>query len=536
MKRGENFILFFTFAATRWLKKRFISLIMKLNDLTISKIHEGLKKKEFSALEMCQSYLDEIEEKDKDISAFLTINKDSALSQAKKIDEMISAGKEIPILAGIPAAIKDNILVENIKCTAGSKILENYTAPYDATVIKKLKILEAIIIGKTNLDEFAMGSSTENSAFGPTRNPHDKNRVVGGSSGGSAAAVAANLCSYALGSDTGGSIRQPASFCGVVGLKPTYGAVSRYGLIAFASSLDQIGPITKTIEDAKIVFDAISGKDEMDSTSVESNVKCQMSNVKSLRIGVPKEYFIKGIDPEVERIIKEAIKKYEAAGAKISEISLPHSEYSLPCYYIIAPSEASANLARYDGIKYGFSTNRQNLAKGIPQSLLDVYCQSREQGFGPEVRRRIMLGIYSLSAGYYDAYYLKAQKVRTLIKEDFERAFEKVDVILTPTSPTPAFKIGEKIKDPLTMYLSDIFTNAVNLAGLPAVSIPVGKVAPHHFGKGLPKQNNPNKTKTSPIDNEELLQSGGGLPVGLQIIGKPFEENKILEVGEFFAR
>jgi len=324
--------------------------------------------------------------------------------------------------------------------------------------------------------------------------------VPGGSSGGSAAAVAANLCLFALGSDTGGSIRQPASFCGIVGLKPTYGAVSRYGLIAFASSLDQIGPITKTVEDVKIVFEAIKGKDEMDSTSVKTpkieNCKLKIEN---LRIGVPKEYFIKGIDPEVEEIVKEAIKKYEEMGVKIEEVSLPHTEYALPCYYIIAPSEASANLARYDGIRYGYSESQNPESK-----LLEVYLESREEGFGPEVRRRIMLGTYALSAGYYKAYYLRAQKVRTLIKEDFDKVFEKVDALLTPVSPFPAFKIGEKIDDPLSMYLSDIYTVSVNLAGLPAISLPCGKA--------------------------------GKLPVGLQIIGKPFEEEKILEIGEIFEK
>jgi len=475
---------------------------MSLTELTITQAHEGLKKKEFSALELVKAYLDKINEKDKEIFAFLTIAEDLAKEQAKKVDEMILGGREISFLAGIPSAIKDNILLEGVKCTAGSKILENYIAPYDAAVIKKLKKQEAIILGKTNLDEFAMGSSTENSAFFPTRNPHDLTRVPGGSSGGSAAAVAANLCAYALGSDTGGSIRQPASFCGVTGLKPTYGAVSRYGLMAFASSLDQIGPITKTVEDCKIVFEAISGKDPLDSTSVESKISNFKFQISNLRIGVPKEYFIKGMDPEVEVIIKNAIKKYEELGAKIEEVSLPHSQYALPCYYIIAISEASANLARYDGIKYGYST--VNKEKKVTDNLLDVYLQSREEGFGAEVRRRIILGTYALSAGYYEAYYLKAQKVRTLVKEDFERAFEKVDVILTPVSPTPAFKIGEKIDDPLTMYLSDIFTIAVNLAGLPALSLPAGRV--------------------------------GKLPVGLQIIGKPFEENIILEVGEIFEK
>ncbi|MDI6591759.1 MAG: Asp-tRNA(Asn)/Glu-tRNA(Gln) amidotransferase subunit GatA [Patescibacteria group bacterium] len=475
---------------------------MDLTDLTIKEAHQGLVKKEFSALELTKAYLDKIEKENKEIFAFLTVNEDLALSQAKKIDDFIAEGKKISILAGIPCAIKDNILVKDIKCTAGSKILENYIAPYDATVIKKLKNQEAVILGKTNLDEFAMGSSTENSAFGPTRNPHDKSRVPGGSSGGSAAAVAGNLCCFALGSDTGGSIRQPASFCGVVGLKPTYGAVSRYGLVAFASSLDQIGPITKIVEDAKIVFDAIKGKDEMDSTSLNSKFKIQKSKlqikIQNLRIGIPKEYFVKGIDPEVEKVIKGAIKKYTELGAKIEEVSLPHTEYALPAYYIISSSEASANLARYDGIKYGYSKFKIQYSKF--KSLLDVYLKTRGNGFGDEVKRRIMLGAYALSAGYYEAYYLRAQRVRTLIKEDFKEAFQKVDFILTPVSPTPAFKLGEKITDPLTMYLSDIFTVSVNLAGLPAVSIPCGKV--------------------------------GNLPVGLQIIGRAFEEEKILKIGK----
>jgi aspartyl-tRNA(Asn)/glutamyl-tRNA(Gln) amidotransferase subunit A len=481
---------------------------MELENFTIEKVREGLKKKEFSAIDLTKSYLEKIEKEDKKIGAFLTISENLAIKQAKEIDEMILSGKKLPILAGVPCAIKDIILVEGVKCTAGSKILENYVAPYDATVVRKLKEAGAIILGKTNLDEFAMGSSTENSAFFPTKNPFDLKRVPGGSSGGSAAAVAANFCVFALGSDTGGSIRQPASFCGIVGLKPTYGSVSRYGLIAFASSLDQIGPMTKNVEDAEIVFDVIKGKDEMDSTSV--NPKSQILNskqirnskfeIQNLRIGVPKEYFIKGIDPEVERIIREAIKKYEEMGVKIVEISLPHTEYALPCYYIIAPSEASANLARYDGIKYGFSKLKaQNLKV---KSLLEVYLESRGEGFGPEVRRRIMLGTYTLSAGYYEAYYLRAQKIRTLIKEDFETAFEIVDAIFTPTSPTPPFKLGEKIDDPLKMYLSDIFTVSTNLAGLPAISIPVGKVK--------------------------------NLPVGLQIIGKPFEEEKIFQIGKIY--
>jgi len=484
---------------------------MELENLTISKTHRGLVKKEFSALEICQAYLEKIESEDKKINAFLTITKDLALSQAKKVDDMISTGRKIPLISAVPCAIKDIILVEDVKCTAGSKILENYIAPYDATVIKKLKGENCVILGKTNLDEFAMGSSTENSAFFPTKNPHNLARVPGGSSGGSAAAVAADECIFALGSDTGGSIRQPASFCGMVGLKPTYGAVSRFGLIAFASSLDQIGPITKTVEDAKIIFDVIKGKDEMDSTSVESpEIKNWELKIKNLVIGVPKEYFtmptgrqVKGIDPEVEKVIKQAIKKYEEMGVKVEEISLPHTEYALPCYYIIASSEASANLARYDGIKYGHSTaNNPTIQQS--NNLLDVYLKSREEGFGDEVRRRIMLGTYALSQGFYEAYYLRAQKVRTLIKNDFDKAFKNVDAIFTPVSPTPAFKLGEKIDDPLTMYLSDIFTISVNLAGLPALSLPCGKV-----------------------DN---------LPVGLQIIGKPFEESKILEIGKIFEK
>ena len=479
---------------------------MKLTDLTIIQAHQGLKKKEFSALELCKAYLEKIKEKDKEIFAFLTVIEDLALSQAKKIDDLISVGKEISILAGLPCAIKDIILVEDVKCTAGSKILENYIAPYDATVIKKLKSEGCLILGKTNLDEFAMGSSTENSAFGPTHNPHDLTRVPGGSSGGSAAAVAANECVYALGSDTGGSIRLPASFCGVVGLKPTYGAVSRYGLIAFASSLDQIGPITKTVEDCKIVFEAIKGWDDMDSTSVELSqkpkTKNEKLNLKEIKIGIPKEYFIKGIDGEVKKAIEATIKKYQEMGAKIEEVSLPHTEYALPAYYIINPSEASANLSRYDGIKYGFSKKQETRNK--KQDLLDVYLKSREEGFGQEVRRRIMLGTYSLSAGYYEAYYLRAQKVRTLVKKDFEKVFEKVDCLLTPVSPFVAFKIGEKIKDPLSMYLVDVYTVSVNLAGLPALSLPCGKA--------------------------------GSLPVGLQIIGKPFEENRILEIGEIFEK
>jgi aspartyl-tRNA(Asn)/glutamyl-tRNA(Gln) amidotransferase subunit A len=481
---------------------------MELEDLTIKKANQSLIKKEFSVTDLTKAFLERIKKLDKKFCSFLTITEELAFSQSKEIDNLISAGREIPILAGIPSAIKDNILVESVRCTAGSKILENYIAPYDATCIKRLKKQGVVILGKTNMDEFAMGSSGENSGFFPTKNPHDLERVPGGSSSGSAAVVSANLAIFALGSDTCGSIRQPASFCGVVGFKPTYGAVSRYGLIAMASSLDQIGPITKTVEDAEFVFEAISGKDEMDSTSAniekEKNWKSTLLGVhpgasrkiKNLKIGLPKEYFTKGIDPAVEKMVRSAIKKYEDSGANIEEVSLPYStSISLATYYIIMPSEASVNLARYDGIKYGHFTK-------TAKDLFDFYLKSRSEGFGQEVRRRIMLGTHALSAGYYDAYYLRAQKIRTLIKEDFNKAFKKVDVLMTPVSPTPAFKLGEKITDPLSMYLSDIYMGAVNLAGLPAISIPCGKI--------------------------------GKLPVNFQVIGNKFEENKIFEIGKFF--
>lgn len=462
-----------------------------MNGLTIKKINEGLRNKEFSAVELAKEYLERIKKEDKKINSFVTITEDLALKQAKEADKLISEKEDISFLTGVPMAVKDNILVKGEKCTCSSKILEDYTAPYDATVIKKIK--GAVILGKTNLDEFAMGASTENSAFFTTKNPHDLKRVAGGSSGGSAAAVAADFCAAALGSDTGGSVRQPASFCGAVGLKPTYGAVSRYGLVAFASSLDQIGPITKNVEDAQILFDAIAGKDEKDSTSIDYEFLISNFEFRNLRIGVPKEYFVEGMDEGVKKIVKDAIKKAEDAGAKIEEISLPHTKYAIPVYYLIATSEASANLARYDGVKYGFSEPAGD--------LFETYLKSREKGFGMEVKRRIMLGTYALAAGYYDAFYLKAQKVRTLIKHDFEKAFEKTDVIFSPVAPTPAFKIGEKADNPLAMYLSDIYTASVNLAGLPAVSVPVGDF--------------------------------NGLPVGLQIIGKVFEENKILQIAKF---
>jgi len=460
---------------------------MDLTELTIKQAHEGLKNKEFTSVDLTEAYLAKI--KKSDLNAFLSIDEKWAIEQAQEADAKIKAG-EFSMLCGIPCAIKDAIMVKGQKCTAASKILENYIAVYDATVVKKLKEQGAVILGKTNTDEFTMGGSGENSAFGPTKNPHDKTRVAGGSSSGSGAAVAANLACFALGSDTGGSIRMPASNCGVVGLKPTYGAVSRYGLIAHASSLDQIGPMTKNVEDAEIVFGAISGKDEKNATSVDYKFENLNVDLKGLKIGVPKEYFVKGLDKEVEKIIKNKIKQAEELGAKIVEISLPNAEFALACYYIIVPCEASANLARFDGIRYGLSEQDGN--------LLDVYLKSRGKGLGPEVKRRILIGTYALSSGYYDAYYKKAQEVRQLIRQDFVKAFEKVDVIFAPVSPVPAIKIGEKADDPLANYLMDIYTISVNLAGLPALSLPAGKA--------------------------------NGLPVGLQIIGNHFEENKILSV------
>ena len=474
---------------------------MKVEDLTIKKIHRGLTEKTFSATELTRAYLGRIKSQDEKISAFLEVCENLALSQAKEVDDLISQGKEISLLSGVPMAVKDNILIRDLKCTASSKILENYQASFDATCIKRLREKKAVFLGKTNLDEFAMGSSTENSAFKITHNPYDLNRVPGGSSGGSAAAVSSGECCSALGSDTGGSIRQPASFCGVVGLKPTYGTVSRYGLIAFASSLDQIGPLTKNVEDSQIVFEAIKGKDPLDSTTVETQ-SLSHSVTKSLSdlvIGVPKEYFGKGIDKEVKEAIEKIIKKVEGEGARIEEISLPHTKYALSSYYIISTSEASSNLARFDGIRYGMSNVKCQMS-----NLLEGYLKTRGEGFGPEVKRRIMLGTYALSAGYYEAYYLKAQKVRTKILEDFEKAFEKVNVIFAPVSPTVAFKIGEKIEDPLKMYLSDIFTVPVNLAGLPALSLPCSEAK--------------------------------NLPVGLQITGKPFQESEIFTVAEFVEK
>ena len=484
---------------------------MNLNQLTIKQAADGLRKKEFSATELLSDCLHAIRERDPELHVYLNVFEEGARQEAQRADEMLSdSHEELPPMLGIPLAVKDNILIEGQPCTAGSKILEPYEASYDATVVTKLKAHGAIFIGKTNLDEFAMGSSTENSAFGPTKNPHDPSRVPGGSSGGSAAAVEADLCMAALGSDTGGSIRQPASFCGIVGLKPTYGRVSRHGLIAMASSLDVIGPMTKTVEDAEILFNAIAGNDVLDSTTIqnsESRIMNQESRVKkeglrNLRIGAPKEYFGEGLDADVEKTIKSVIEKCEKEGAIIKEISLPHSAYALAVYYIIVPCEVSANLARFDGIRYGSSAAA--ICHLPSASLYEVYTKTRAHGFGAEVKRRIILGTYALSAGYYDAYYLKAQKVRKLVRTDFERAFGEVDVMMGPTTPTPAFSLGERAHDPISMYLADIYTVAANLAGIPALSLPAGFVT----------------------------RGGLTLPVGLQIIAPRMQEQLLFEVGK----
>ncbi len=464
---------------------------MKLNTLTIKEAHAGLSQKQFSSSELTKSCFDAIRENDDSLNAFITITEDLACIQAEKVDKKIKKGEKISVLEGIPTAIKDNILVEGIKATGGSKILSNYIATYDATVIKKLKKQNSVILGKTNLDEFAMGGSGETSNFGSTKNPIDKTRVPGGSSSGSTVAVASNEAIYALGSDTGGSVRQPAALCGVVGFKPTYGRVSRFGLMAMASSFDQIGTLTKTVEDASFVYEQIVGLDKLDATTVNKPVTLDLNgNLKNFKIGVPQEYFIKGMDEGVEKVVRKAITKLEKAGAQIIPISLPMTKYALATYYILMPAEVSSNLARYDGVRYGYRAEAGN--------LLEMYLESRAKGFGDEVRRRIMLGTYVLSSGYYDAYYKKAQKVRRLIKQDFDKVFETVDCLVTPTSPTTAFKLGEKFNDPLTMYLADIFTVSVNVAGLPAISIPCG------------------------LSNK--------LPVGLQFIGKPFDEKTLLRL------
>jgi aspartyl-tRNA(Asn)/glutamyl-tRNA(Gln) amidotransferase subunit A len=477
----------------------------------IKDLHNKLKNQEITSVELTQKYLDAIKEKDGDIQAFLSTREEKALEHAQFIDDKIKKGEEIDVLAGIPYAAKDVLCVDGEITTAASKILEKFKAPYDATVIKRLKESGAVMVGKTNLDEFAMGASTENSAYQQTKNPHDLSRVPGGSSGGSAASVAAGEIPWALGSDTGGSIRQPASFCGVVGLKPTYGRVSRYGLMAMASSFDQIGPLATSVEDAAIVLSRISGEDRYDSTSAQSPAKNYeqylTGDMSDMTIGVPKECVeVEGLDAGVREQYERAIKKIKGLGAKIETVSIPHMKYSLPAYYILIPSEVSSNMARFDGIKYGLSVDGNEDGHAVESSLLDVYLNSREQGFGAEVKRRIMLGTYALSAGYYDAYYKKAQKVRRLIKQDFEKAYEKVDCIFMPASPEVAFKFGEKMDDPLKMYLADVYTVPVNIVGTPGISLPIGS----------------------------LEVEGKQLPVGGQFVGKWFDEENLLRAADAF--
>ena len=466
---------------------------MRLYEKPAHVLHDMLVNKEITAVALTEDVLKRIDEVEDDVKAYLTITRDEALAQAKTVDEKISRGEEISFLEGIPGAIKDNICTKGIKTTCASKILEHFVPPYDATVMTKIKAQNPVILGKVNMDEFAMGGSTENSAYHPTCNPWDTDCVPGGSSGGSAASVAAGTSIWALGSDTGGSIRQPASFCGVVGMKPTYGRVSRYGLVAYASSLDQIGPLTRDVTDCANILNIICGHDEMDSTSSEAEVpdftKALVEDVKGLKIGLPKEYFVDGMDPEVEKTVRAAIEKYKELGAEIVDISLPHTKYAISAYYLIAPAEAATNLQRYDGVSYGERVEGED--------LVAMMTNTRTEKFGEEVKRRIVIGNYALSAGYYDAYYLKAMKVRTLVQQDYTEAFKKVDVIMAPTAPTPAFKIGEMISDPLQMYLQDACTVPLNLAGLPGMSIPCG-------------------------------YSASGMPIGLQIIGKALDEETII--------
>ena len=474
---------------------------MNLYELSVEKASKMLKDKEISSVELTNALLDRIDEKDKPIEGYITVAKEDALNSAKLADENIKNGGISP-LTGVCASVKDNICTDKILTTCASKMLYNFVPPYDATVVKKLKAQGSVIIGKTNMDEFAMGSSTETSYFKKTKNPHDLAKVPGGSSGGSAAVVAADEAIFALGSDTGGSIRQPSAFCGVVGLKPTYGLVSRFGLVAFASSLDQIGPITKNVTDSAVVLNAIAGYDKMDSTSADEKTddytKSLGESVKGLKIGIPKEYIGEGIQKEVKDAIMSAAKVYESLGAEIFEFSLPMTKYALPAYYIMSSAEASSNLARFDGVKYGYRAENYT-------DLTDMYLKTRSEGFGSEVKRRIMLGTYALSAGYYDAYYKKAQQARTLIRNSFAEAFDKFDVILTPTAPTTAFEIGKNITDPITMYLNDICTVSVNIAGLPAISIPCGY------------------DKTN-------------MPIGLQLIAKPFAENTLFKTAYAFEQ
>ncbi len=474
----------------------------ELWQLTISEASELLRRREISAVELTRAHQDRISEVEGSVKAFVTTTSDEALRDAEQIDQRRREGEELGSLAGIPVALKDVICTRGVRTTCSSRMLEHFIPPYDATVITRLRKAGAVFVGKTNMDEFAMGSSTENSAFFPTHNPWDLNRVPGGSSGGSAAAVAAGEAMGALGSDTGGSVRQPGALTNTVAMKPTYGRVSRYGLIAFASSLDQIGPFTRSARDAAIIMQAIAGHDPMDSTSVDApvaNYEAELTgDIKGLRVGVPREYFVEGTEPGVRQVVEQAIETLKSLGAEVGECSLPHTRYGVAAYYIVAPSECSANLARYDGVKYGYSHR-----DGV-EDIIDYVSQTRAAGFGAEVKRRIMLGTYALSSGYYDAYYLKAEKVRTLIKQDFDRAFEQFDVLIGPTSPTVAFKLGEKLSDPYAMYLNDVFTIPANLAGIPGISIPGG------FSEGL--------------------------PVGVQLLGPAFEEARLLRVADAFER
>jgi aspartyl-tRNA(Asn)/glutamyl-tRNA(Gln) amidotransferase subunit A len=467
---------------------------------TIDSVRSAIAERRTTATSLADEFYTRIKQEDPGIGAFLALSKDRAYAKASEIDKMAEAGNPLPPLAGVPVAIKDVMVTRDLRTTAGSKILETFIPPYDCTAVGRMESAGAMILGKLNCDEFAMGSSTENSAYHPVRNPRDKSRVPGGSSGGSAAAVAAGMAVATLGSDTGGSIRQPASFCGVVGLKPTYGRVSRYGLIAFASSLDHIGPFAKTVKEAALLLRTIAGRDPMDSTSADVPVPDYVAElakpVKGLKVGVAKEYFGEGLDPEVRASVETAIQKLAELGCEVVPVSLPHTEYAIPTYYIVATAEASSNLARYDGVRYGY---RARNARTLP----DMYRLTRDGGFGMEVKRRIMLGTYVLSAGYYDAYYLKAQKVRALLTRDFDEAFKKVDVIAAPTCPTPAFRLGEKVNDPLAMYLADIYTVTANLAGIPGISVPCG-------------------------DNREEL------PIGLQLFGRHFDEATILRVAHAY--
>ena len=472
---------------------------MSVHELTIHELGEKLRRREVSSVELTEAVFARVAETEERIGSYVTLSRDSALEEARRADARLKTNGSAAPLLGIPIALKDIFITKGIRTTCCSKILSSFVPPYDGTAVAKLKAAGAVIVGKTNMDEFAMGSSTENSAFGVTRNPWNIERVPGGSSGGSAAAVAAGQCIAALGTDTGGSIRQPAACCGIVGMKPTYGRVSRIGVIAFASSLDQVGPMTKDTKDCALLLEAIAGHDPADSTSVPAPTPAYASNldggIKGLKVGLPKEYLISGMQPEVEKSVKAAVRKLEELGAEVVDVSLPHTDYAVSVYYLIATAEASSNLARYDGMKYGY--------RAPAKDLLETYLKTRQEGFGPEVKRRIMLGTYALSAGYYDAYYLKAQKVRALIKRDFDVAFKRCDVIVTPTAPTTAFKIGEKTADPLQMYLSDIFTISVNLAGLPGMSLPCG------------------------FDNAEM-------PIGMQIIGKHFDEATMLRVAHAY--